>query len=543
MSKASAYLQEHIKGKVSTNPAVLRAASFDESIMSVTPEMVIYPKMTSDIRKVARFAWQLAEKGHVLSLTARGFGGDQTGAAVGKGAVIVLPTYMNRIFEFDSKQKLVRLQPGASVQAVSQALSLQGLAIPPFIDQQADSTVGGAVSNNARGPLSGKYGDVRDWTHQLEVVLATGEVLQTGRLSKRELHKKKELQTFEGEIYCTIDALIEENRQLINDQLATDVPNNAGYASIAKVKQKDGSFDLTPLVVGSQGTLGIISELILRAEYASAHKAVAAITFKSVDAARDAIDALVPLAPAHLEYFDNALFTIAAAQGKTYDFYKQAQGPVQAVVMVGFDDFNERANLKKVKKVVKMLSSEDSLVTIADGEDADELLGVRDVVSYLLRPSEKDLHAPALFDGVFIPSEQFNNFAKSVAELAAKYDVALPLYSRELEGLVSTRPLLRLSRVGDKQKMFKLLDEYSQLVSRVGGYLIGQDGEGRMKTRQVRSDYGDEIAALFDSVKNAFDPYNILNPLVKQSIEPRQLATSVRSDFDSAIDLVRPAVF
>ena len=542
MSKVAAYLQEHIKGKVSTNAAVLRAASTDESILAMVPEMVIYPKMTNDIRKVLRFAWQLAEKGHVLSVTARGYGGDQTGGAIGKGALLVLPAYMNRIYELDGKQKLVRVQSGASTRALNDALHLQGMAVPVLAADPYDGTIGGAVANNTRGPLSGRYGDMSEWVHQAEIILATGEVLQTGRLSKRELNKKKGLQTFEGEIYRSIDALIDDNQDLITEKLA-DLPRNAGYSSIAKVKQKDGSFDLTPLFAGSQGTLGIISELILRVEFMSAHHTAAVATFKDVDAARDAIDKLAELEPAFLEYFDNALFTIAAAQGKTYDFYKNAPGPVKAVVLVGFDAFSERANHRKLKKVSKLLSHPDTEIVIADGDDVEDLLAIRDVASYLLLPSEKDLHAPALFDGVFIPNEQFTHFAQSVQALASKYEVVLPLYSRELDGIVFTRPLLRLSRAGDKQKMFKLLDEYAQLISKVGGSLVAQDGEGRLKTRHARALMDDDVVALFDAVKNIYDPYTILNPGVKQNIEPRVVASHVRTDFSSLSYVNQPAAY
>lgn len=542
MSKVAAYLQEHIKGKVSTNAAVLRAASTDESILTMIPEMVIYPKVTNDIRKVLRFAWQLAEKGHVLSVTARGYGGDQTGAAIGKGAVMVLPAYMNRIFELDNKQKLVRVQAGTSTRTLNDALHLHGLGVPPLATQPYDGTVGGAMANNARGPLSGRYGDMSEWVSQAEIILATGEVLQTGRLNKRELNKKKGLQTLEGEIYRSIDGLIEDNKELINDTLA-DLPSNAGYSAIAKVKQKDGSFDLTPLLAGSQGTLGIISELILRVEFMSVHRAAAIATFKDVDSARDAIDKLAGLEPAFLEYFDNSLFTIAAAQGKTYDFYKNAPGPVKAVVLVGFDAFSERVNHRKLKKVSKLLSDPDTEIVIADGEDVDDLLAVRDVASYLLLPSEKELSAPALFDGVYIPNEQFTIFAQSVQALGAKYDVVLPLYSRELDGIVFTRPLLRLARVGDKQKMFKLLDEYAQLVAKVGGSLVAQDGEGRLKTRHARALMDADVVTLFDAIKNVFDPYSILNPGVKQDIEPRVIASHVRSDFSTVSQVSQPAAY
>ena len=304
MSKVAAYLQEHILGEVSTDPAILKSLGTDASVLEIVPEMAVYPRVTNDIRKVARFVFQLAEKGHVMSITARGAGSDQTGAAIGKGITLVMPAHMNRIFELDSKQKLVRVQPGVNAKALNDALLLQGMSIPALPVSSAYSTIGGAVANNASGPLSGRYGDMSEWVHQLEVVLVNGDVLQTERLSKRDLDRKKGLQTFEGEIYRTLDNLIEDNKQLIADKLMSDIRDNVGYSAITKVKRKDGSFDLTPLLVGSQGTLGVVSEMILKTQYVSTQQKSIFITFASKESARDLLDKFAALEPSVLEYFD-----------------------------------------------------------------------------------------------------------------------------------------------------------------------------------------------------------------------------------------------
>ena len=536
MSKVAAYLQEHILGEVTTNPAILDAMSRDGSVLHMTPEMVIYPRVTNDIRKVARFAWQLAEKGHILPVTVRGAGSDTTGAAIGSGIVLVTPAHMNHIFEFDSKQKLIRLQPGANSGAVNDALFLYGVGIPVLPDSSQYSTIGGAVATDVVGSLSGKYGRIIDWVDQLEVVLANGDVLQTGRLSKRDLNKKKGLQTFEGEIYRQIDNIIEDNKELINERIASDIRDNVGYSSIVDVKRKDGSFDLLPLIVGSQGTLGIVSEMIMKTEFVSAHTGVAAIAFGSREAARDALDHLMKLEPTFLDSYDSALFTLAKAQGKTYSFYKAASEgkTVNTVVLVGFNDFNERARSKKLKKVVKLLDGVDADVATADGEDVEELLVMREVASFLIRPNEKGYSAPPLFDGVYIPPERSEDFVSAVSALAAKHHVDLPLRGKVLENLYYTRPVLQLHKVGDKQKIFKLLEEYSKLVDAHGGHLVGEGGEGRLKARFAQAVLDDEVKELFAAIKKAFDPYGILNPGVKQPSEIRQLVAQLRPDFDTA---------
>lgn len=534
MSKVAAYLQEHILGEVSTNPATLKALSTDASVLQITPEMAVYPRVTNDIRKVARFVFQLAEKGHVIPLTARGSGSDQTGAAIGKGISLVLPAHMNRLFELDNKQKLIRLQPGVNAKALNDALTLQGMSIPALPASAAYSTVGGAVANNASGPLSGKYGDMSEWVHQLEVVLVNGDILQTERLSKRELDRKKGLQTFEGEIYRNLDNLIEDNRQLINDKLVSDIRDNVGYSGITKVKRKDGSFDLTPLIVGSQGTLGLVSEMILKTQYMSIQQTSVFITFASREVARDLLDQFAALEPAVLEYFDGLLFIEAEKQGKTYPFYTAASGAFDAGIMIGFDDFNDRSRRHKLKKLTKLIEGIEAQMNIEDTEDAGQLFSAREVTSYLLSPAGKDFSAPPIVDGAYVPNERFEEFQIAVAALAEKHHVQLPIHTRVLDCIVYTRPVLQMHKVGDKQKIFKLLDEYAAVVERHGGHLIGEAGEGRVKARFAHKNIGDDVAELFASIKDIFDGHGILNPGVKQAGELRTLVADLRADYDTS---------
>jgi FAD/FMN-containing dehydrogenase len=534
MSKVATYLQEHILGEVSTNPAILAAMSRDASVLEMTPEMVVYPRVTNDIRKVARFAWQLAEKGHVLSLTARGDGTDETGAAIGKGIILTLPSHMNRLFELDSKQKLVRVQPGMNARALNAALMLQGVAIPSLAHSANYGTVGGAVASNTSGPLSGKYGDMSRWTHQLEVVLANGDILQTGRLSKRELNKRKGLQTLEGEIYRNLDNLIEDKKQLISENLVGTVRDNVGYSSIAKVKQKDGSFDLTSLFVGSQGTLGIISEMIMKCDFMSVNTAVLVAAFTNHEMARDTLDQLGECEPAFLEYFDGELFKTAAIQGKKYSFAKELDGDLSAVILLGFDDFNERNRSRKLKKATKLLKKIDAYVESADGDAGNELLAVREVTTYSLVPAGSGMSAPPIIDGAYVPRERFEEFSAAVRALGVKHHTAMPLHSHAMENILYTRPALQMHKVSDKQKIFKLLDEYSDLVEQFGGHLIGEGGEGRVKARFAYKHVDAEVLELFAAIKSIFDPYNILNPGVKQMMEVRQLVSQLRSDYDTS---------
>ena len=533
MSKVATYLQEHIQGEVSTDPLVLKHMSTDLSVITITPEIVIYPRSSSDIRKVARFSWQLAEKGHILPMTVRGGGSDLTGASIGSGIIIATTAYLNKIFEFDQKQKLIRLQPGLSVKSLNDALSLQGMSIPPLVYLPAYATVGGAIGNNASGPLTGKYGDTCDWTHKLEVVLATGDLIQTGRISKRDLNKKKGVDGFEGQIYREVDNLIEDNKQLIESHHNSSVRDNSAYYSITKVKKRDGSFDLTPLIVGSQGTLAIVSELIMKADFASDQWSASVVSFDDLSQARDAVDHIKKLNPTVLEFFDGELFASAVKTGKKYEFYDESS--TKAVIIVGFDDFSSRARAKKIKKLNKWAKKTSANIISALDDEAFDLLSIRDVMKLRVTANNKTaMSTPPLFDGAYIPWERFEEFSNALAQMAIKQRVSLPLYGRPIENIYSTRPLLNLQKVSDKQKILKLIDEYSKLVNDYGGHLIGQDGEGRIKARFSKKQDDEDMQAVFTELKNIFDPHGILNQGVKQSADVKQLVSQLRSDYDTS---------
>jgi len=530
MSKVASYLQEHIAGEVTVNPGVLTRMSRDASVLEMMPEMVIYPRVTNDIRKVARFAWQLAEKGHLLALTARGHGQDATGAAIGSGAIISMPAYMRSILEFDAKQKLVRVQPGLSTQSLGDALLLHGLGVPGM-PLSPLYTMGGVTADNSSNPRMAMAGFMNDWVHQLEVVLANGEVLQTERISKHELKKRKGLQTFEGEIYRNLDGLIEDSQQLIQEHLDPDMCDSSGYSALAKVKHKDGSFDLTPLFVGSQGTLGIISELIVKCDFVSLQTGVVLAAFPHGEVARDSLDTLAQLNPSFLEYYDGQLFEIAAQHGKRYPVCQNVEGMPGAVVAIGFTDFNERLRRKSIKQALKLLEQTEASVDYGDGDETTPLLAIRDVASFAALPERPHLSVSPLVSGAYVPSERFEEFIIAVQDLAQKHHISLPLYRRVLQGTVYAFPELTLTKVGDKQKIFKIIDDYGNLVAQFGGCLVADDGEGRLKARAAYAHIEPAINELYQQVKAVFDPYGILNPGVKQEIDLRQLAKHIRSDY------------
>ena len=522
MSKVATYLRGHLAGEVDFRTDLRAARARDAGILAIAPEMVVSPRNTSDIRKTARFSWQLSERGHALPLVARGAGYGINGGAVGRGAQISLAAHMNTIFEYDSKQRLARLQPGVTIQALQSALALQGTGVLALDGLDPRGTIGGAIADNAAGYLAGKYGSLAANVSQLEVVLANGDVLQTGKISKRELSRKKGQQDLEGDIYRGVETILEDYADEISTIHERD---QTGYNSIARVRDRDGSIDLTPLFIGSQGTLGIISEMILRVDFRSQHLDTAALVFASADTARDMLDELRRFAPAFVKYFDAALVRRAVQVGYKAPWFQEVGGKApQAVILVGFDDFNARARAKGKKKLEKLCGSVADVSLVLDDDARASLSPLLDVARYSTLPDRAGVGMPPLLSDWFVPPERFEDFTKALAALGNKLRVDLPIAVGGLTELVSAYPLAPIAQASDRQKLMRLFDETARLVHQYGGAIVGQHGEGRSLSRFAYECIGARRVDMYRAIRKLFDPLGTLNPGVKQLNDVRQLA-------------------
>ncbi len=530
MSKVAQYLRGHIDGEVVTRLDVREALSYDNGILTERPEVVVYPRSTNDIRKIVRFAWQLAEKGHAVPVVPRGKGTDATAGAVGKGIMIDLSRYMDRVYEYDSKQHLVRLQPGSPVKQLQTALRLHGTAIAglSFTD---DGTVGGAVAVGSSGELSGKFGSVKKYVAQLEVVLDTGVILQTGRISKRELEKLKGMSGREGDIYRGIDGVLEEYSEVISAMKNDSALDRSGYPGIAEVQGKGGSFDLTPLFIGAQGTLGVIVEMIMKAEFMPKNIPRVAALFPTSEQALDAIDELVKLGPAALDYYDGSYLKTAIAEWRKISWISTDTKQFGASIELSFHELSHHKQKALLKKAAKILSRYECQSVTTNDESREQLLAAREAVEMVgLPPHQADRRAPLLGTGFYVNPGRFEDFMKELLTLGEKLHLELPVYGSALASIYYIRPTVSLHKTADKQKIIKLLDQLNSIVNAYGGTLVGDGAEGRLLSRFARASWGDEYASMMDAIKNVFDPRGILNPRAKAKTELRELVSMLRSD-------------
>jgi FAD/FMN-containing dehydrogenase len=479
MSKIAYYLQEHLTGEVTDSIDVRRYFSHDASILEIMPSVVIYPVNENDVRKTVRFSWQLAQRNKLLPITARGGGTDTSGAAIGSGAVMTFTAHMNRILALDPKKEIVTLEPGITFQNLQQTLFTHGLFLPAAPSLSGYATVGGGLANNSVHEKSVKYGDMLTFVEKLSVVLSNGEVIETGKIGKRELNKKLGLATLEGEIYRQVDKLIEENQALIKDEkgrIRTNY-NRAGY-NIFAVKKKN-NFDLTPLILGSQGSLGIITEATLQLARHNPQAELAIISLPKLELLHDVLPKILQLKPSICEMINKpAIAHITRLNPSQLNGIIDHPGD-DIHLIVEFDDGKEAAQKKGIKGLVKMVGQINGHWMVAQNQDErDKINKLRRSISTLFWESRGGSNALPVAEDISVPIDRLVEFMRQSQATYTSSDLVPAMWGQAGDGIVRMQPVLDLSQVGDRQRFFKVSDAIYKTAVTMGGSISGSANAG-----------------------------------------------------------------
>ena len=531
MSKLAEHIRKHLQGEVTVAKDALDYFSTDGSVLKITPKVIVYPRHTTDVRKITRFSWQLAEQGKHLPITARGKGTDQAGGALGEGVMVVMPAHMNKMVHLD--KEYVTVQPGILYSDLQRTLHSHGRFLPPYPSSIEFSTIGGAVANNACGEKTYKYGSTADYVANLQVVLANGQQITAERISTKQLNHKKGQSDFEGEIYRQLDGLLHDHEQLIENTRPQVSKNSAGY-NLWDIRGKDGSFDLSKLLVGSQGTLGLVTQVTLKTEKYNPNPDMLTAFFDDISKAGEAVMRLQKLGPSAMEMIDkNLLKFLSKHNPKILEDVGIPQDNLPAIVLlIEFDDEKRRLRHSKAKKAHKLLTNlavERRIIPNHLEQESDwRLRHSAAAVIWLDEGSKKAL--PIIEDGV-VPIEKLPEFLDGVYELFNKYHLEIAVWGHAGDANLHLQPFLDLSNTGDRQTVFRLMDEFYRMVIAMGGSTCGEHNDGRLRAPYLKEVYGDQMYELFREVKKIFDPYNILNPGVKIDVTREDIVPLLRKEY------------
>lgn len=530
MGKIAEYLRSHLDGEITDASDVRAHFSQDASVFSILPEAVVYPASEQDIRKVARFAWQLAEKGRKIGITSRGLGADWSGGAIGDSIVLALSAHLNKIIEMDSKKGDCTVEAGANVDKVNQALLTHGLSLAYAPIGSEYSSVGGVIATNGSGPRSSKYGSVSKNTKSLRVVLSNGDVIQTGRISKRDFRKKMGLATFEGEIYRGLDAIMQENAEAI--AAYTGIPEYAPL-NIFDIRAKDGSVDLTNLFIGAQGTLGIITEAKTAFNAYNPDYYQVVLGIEDIQHLATLDKELMKIDPSIYTVIGKETLQLFASLNPMYVGKRFGENLPEYLVLLEFDDFAQRLRKRSLRKMQKFAEKTSSSIHFSTGhKQHHELQKFFRIVSVLLQSEIEQARVVPVIDSAHVSFSEYQKTHTDLLEIAKKTGARTIAWYDAGVGLYYSMAYLDLRQLGQRQKLARLTEQHCLAIITNGGS-VGVQGGGRTTAVYHKAICGDVLYGVMEKVKQLFDPYNILNPGVKFNVDPKALSTKVSHGYSN----------
>lgn len=319
-------IKSFFHGDVATDEASLATASRDYSVFKVTPEVVVFPKDVEDLKNLVKFVTKKKVAGENISLTGRSAGTDMTGGPLSESVIVSFTKYFNHIKEIaelphfaeasrgdnrNSDTGIAIVEPGVYFRDLEKELIPKGLLYPPYPASKDLCAIGGMVNNNSGGEKTLAYGKTEDYVRALKIVMSDGEEHTIKPLSGAELKTKLIEQGFEGDIYRRIHALIESHYDVIRKAKPDVSKNSAGYYLWNVWDKEKDAFDLTKLIVGSQGTLGLLTEATLGLVPAKKHSRLAVVFLKDLRFAADLVDDVLKFDPESIESYDDKTLMVA----------------------------------------------------------------------------------------------------------------------------------------------------------------------------------------------------------------------------------------
>jgi FAD/FMN-containing dehydrogenase len=487
-----------IRGIYRTDARARAAYAEGAGIYRIVPRAVSLPTDTADLIKLVAWAAD-----HRVPLVPRGAGSAMGGGNVGPGVVVDLTRMRDRRIDVDPLES--RAVTGASVvyAKLNQAAARHGLRLPPDPSSGRWATLGGMVATNAAGARSVRYGSVRGWVEALTLVTADAESVSLSRANSSKGRATTALTRFEQDAASSI----RKAAPLIESRFPKTRKNSSGYALDAYL----ASGDIVDLVIGSEGTLGIVTEIEWRLDKVPESRAALRVDLASLDDIGEVVGALRKLRPAALELLDRTFLELV-------DLDLRREG----ILLVELEHHNPdalRESVARASDAVRPLAA--SVETAFSLPEAERLWAIRHAASPILAGLPEDRRSLQVIEDACVPLEAMSQYIRLVRHTAGERGIPIVLFGHAGDGHVHVNLLPDVGTKGWEREVSALLDEVTQIVIELGGTPSGEHGDGRLRAGTLASVYGDEIVRLFGRVKQAFDPLGILNPgVILPSGEP-----------------------
>lgn len=452
-NKQIKYLTDIVgKHNALTKKEDLFSYSFDATagLEKSLPELVLHPDTTEQVCKIMKYAYQ-----ENIPVYPRGSGTNLSGGTVPlAGGIVLSMVKMDKIIDLDRENLVAVVEPGLIVQTLNDAVSEYGLIYPPDPGTVGTATIGGTVAECAGGLRGLKYGVTKHYVMGLEVVLADGEIIRFG---------------------------------------GKTVKNVTGY-------------DLTKLFTGSEGTLGVITEVTVKLIPAPEYRLSLMAVFDDLDKAARTISEIVKnkVIPATLEIMDNTTI-------RTVENYSKIGLPVnaEAILLIEVDGIEEVA--KREFEIVKSICEQNdvSKLQVAQSDAEREVLWAARRAAL---PALAQVSPTTILEDATVPRSSIPEMIKAVRVIAEKYNLKIGTFGHAGDGNLHPTILADDRNAEEMERVEKAVDEIFEIALKLGGTLSGEHGIGVAKKKYLEREFGTGGLEIMKRIKQALDPKGILNP-------------------------------
>lgn len=522
-------LRSIFKGEIITDPIKLDEYSHDASIYELVPTAVLAPRTGKDVQDVVKFVQANKHAYPRLAITPRSAGTDMSGGAIGSSLVLDMTQHFNKIEGLEGR--LLHTQPGVFMRDIDPFLKEQNLMLGSVPASRAICTIGGMVGNNSGGEQSLRYGNTERWVRELKVVLADSNEYTVKPLTKKQLEMKLKENTYESNLYKQVYELIEANYDLIKNARPHVNKNSMGYNLWSVWDRGTGIFDMTHLFTGSQGTLGVVTDIKIEAVAKPPHSGLLlayATSFKQVG---DIIPIVMKHSPATFEGFDDITFNLGVKYFSTFrkqlgvkEYLRQQAWLLGSVarfkghlpnvlMMIEFEGETKEEVYEKISKLHDELKQYKIRMDIeADEQSSAPFWQIRRASLALLRNRVKDKYASPFIDDLTVQPKYLPEFVPKLRKIIRKYNLPATLAGHFGDGNFHIIPLMDIEGTADQAKLEPVMREVVPLVLQYEGTLAGEHNDGMVRGPWLPAVFGDQMYQVFKKTKEIFDPTYIFNP-------------------------------
>jgi FAD/FMN-containing dehydrogenase len=543
-------LAKLIDGEVDDTKKTKDFYSHDASMFELRPEVVAFPASSQDIQKIIKYVNDNKAKDPDLSITARSAGTDMTGGAINQSIIIDMTKHFNQIEEVTPKY--ARVQPGVHYRDFEVETFKHDALLPSFPASRELCTVGGMVANNSGGEKSLEFGKTEKFIEELKVVFSNGREYTVRPLNKKELNEKMEQKDFEGKLYRGLFKIVDDNYDAIKAAKPKVSKDSTGYHLWNVWDREKGIFDMTQAIVGSQGTLGIVTDIKFRLVKKPVHSGTLVIFLRNLEKLGEIIPTVLKKKPATFEGFDN--YTLMLSFKLFYYFHqalgwagmtklgfqlipdaaKLMRGIPKMVLLVEFTDESPELIKKKIRELHEELKVYHKVASFEEDETEKKELKfwiMRRESFNLLRKKVHDKHTAPFIDDLVVPPEHLTEFLPKLREIVNKYKLLATVAGHMGDGNFHVIPLMKFELEEEKAKIEPAMREVNELVLSYGGSMSGEHNDGMSRGPWLSQQYSAEIMAQFREVKKLFDPKNIFNPKKKTDADWEFSMSHLREHF------------